>query len=363
MKLIGPAQTRNYMSVLKKTLAGAGAVAAAVDKGVNMYKSARTVARAIKRVQRVRRTVAKRKRQSRKGKGKSNKKIKRIVRKELRRGKATGKYRKVLVSHKYRNDRGNVDNSQGVHEFYSFQPKELLDAVSVMFNGKAAATDFTTSTNNFSGDPDFEISGSCNIYVQNVAQVPQKFTVYSVSPKQDSDTDFYTRWQASLDEVSGTANSITPRQWDVKPQDGARELGRYWNGIGKSRTIIINPGETKLIDTHYLPTLGVNWEDMKYQGSVITYKKSVTQGTILVQQNPLVYAYTNGHTVGVPTSYQASFVVKREYLFRSLCPDQATEASNIDKLVYFNNMTASVNITNQLMGCQPTTGNISALGQ
>lgn len=352
----------------KLALGSVGSVMAAKKLDRSLPRGYRSLVRSTARLAKSAARSALRKRKgNRKKKSIANKKIRRIVTKELDKGKATGKYRKTLVSYGYRNSFGNVDNSQGYNEFYSFQPKELLDAISVMFNGKTAAADFTTATNNFSGDPDFTLSARVVISIENTSQVMQKFKIYSVEPSQDSDTSFNNRWNAALDEVSGTAGSITNRQWDIHPTDGSKELGRYWKGIAKPTYIHLAPGQSVIVDTHILPRLGINWEDMKYQGSVITYKKGITKGTIIVQQNPLMHSTTaggsNGNFIGAPTGYLAGYIVKREFLFRGLCPDQATEASNVDKLVYFNNLSASIDTAAQKMGCQPATANIATVTQ
>lgn len=288
--------------------------------------------------------------------------ISKVARKIHSEGKSVGVYKKLLPEWRYHlsspGPGGSAENCQGVSETYFNQPYELLDGVSVLFNSKTAAADYTVQTDNFTGDPDFRvISARCYVHLQSTSQLPFDVDVYAVTPKQDSDTSALARWQLALNEVAVT--TVNHFDMGVTPGLGSMEFSRYWYHK-KVKTVRLEPGKRKYVGLMRLQRNGINWENMKYGGNVIGYKKGVTTGFVFIQRMPIQYN-SSGNKIGVPAGGWGGFIIQKDITYRMYCPDVAAVTQNKDKLMYLNNYSTTLGTT--VYPSKPEVANIPVQNQ
>lgn len=270
---------------------------------------------------------------------KGDKKIDKRIRMYVNAGRGKGHYKKLWTDWKYASEgTDNARNRQGIYSFGHCMPLQLLDAVSVLFNGKTAAQDFNILTNNFSGDPDFTMSSVVTTYtVTNVSQIPVTLELYGLECKQDTNKSPYQAWTDTINEdLSPPTPIVYPYWYNMKPEDTPGEFGRYWSGTKKRKTVTIEPGKTKEVYKFVTGFQDINWEDMQVGNTVLSYKKGVSKVLLVVHKIPpcRLTSITNGDAVTVATgsgsSYYGGLCWQVEENYKTVCPQVATEAYNKD---------------------------------
>lgn len=283
---------------------------------------------------------------------KAKKKLDKRILKYVNAGKGRGHYKKNYAVWNYATTGAdNVANRQGVYEFYHCQPKQMLDAISVLFNGKTKNANYNLDNGNFGFDlisnsytldPDFTISSCVTTYkATNTSQVPITLELYPMLAKQDSLTKtVIDAWQDSINENLYPPTPIVKPSWyGMKMSDVPGELGRYWSGTSKMKTVTIEPGRSKIVHKFVTGFTDVNWEDMQIGNQIMAYKKGITQSLVVVHKLPVSYCpatNTAGHRVVVPTGaggINGGLCWEIEENWHAICPQIATESNNKDIFV------------------------------
>lgn len=213
---------------------------------------------------------------------------------------------------------------------------KLIDAVSVLFNGKAA--DFYTSTGNLSPSgviiPDV-VHKARYTFTNNTA-VKQCLLIYETTPKEDRPTqDVYTTWNACNNlQVGGVTRGIT--YFGNRPELYSQFRDAY--NILKKKMYVLKPGESF---TYKMQSSAIHLklDDWLPVGSTtpVGYRKGFTKELLVIQWNGETFGYPNS------TSYMAGSwnvtndvgygigVESREW-FKMRCPENVDSTRNDDNV-------------------------------
>lgn len=219
----------------------------------------------------------------------------------------------------------NTHNKQAVHEFTYMQPLELMDAVSTLYNNKTKSFNYLLVTGNF-GDIKFDVQYTLYSEIRNNSNQYIELDIYWVTPRQDSDTGVYERWEFSMT----TGNSEDkPTTLHTKPFDSNTQFSRYWKVLS-ANTYKLQPNE--LLQTGFKsPKMNVDWDKIPYGGTIPGYKKGMTRQMLIVQRNPILWDSQSGNPVGRPYQHYGGWIYEDRVEITCWAPEQAPAAYNRDK--------------------------------
>lgn len=208
---------------------------------------------------------------------------------------------------------------------------KIIDAISIMFNGKTAAIPYTTTGDLSPGGmiiPDFKH----DIYYEfcNNSPVNQFFLIYEVTPKEDTTSDVYTTWTACNNtQVGGSTRAVT--FFGNRPEYYSQFRDQYT--ILKKKSVIIAPGR------RFSYHMGVSSAHLKLDdwlpvGSLTPtiYRKGWTKELLIINWNQPVYGQSAvssfmGGTWNVPDSSVFGVGVEAKEYFKARLPDNLNPAN------------------------------------
>lgn len=286
-------------------------------------------------------------------KRKTVKAVKDIVNNVLSKNNSTGRYIK-----RYTCELGiPADNSQVVTQtflrdgvgFVGGEPscgisEKILDAVSVLFNGKTKAMDYTIATNNFVTQTlKFHIQYmSCKYVIQNQTDQTFHFDLYSGSHKGLGNDTIYTDFTNGLGVLKQSGGSTVGLGYLGVLATQIPSVNKNWNI--KRASFDLKPGEYKTLfyKTHQ-DTL-VDFEKLMDTTTLQNFTK-LSQSLCFsyyntMNRNILTSAAAVGHFLGSQVAKNGiNIEVEEKYVMDA--PADTTELNDVDNYCWFNDFPAA----------------------
>lgn len=233
-------------------------------------------------------------------------------------------------------------NQEGTTIFSVGSGQKIIDAASVLYNGKTKGFNVSSTTNNLSYDnliiPDFYHRIDYTFH-NNTPVIMEMYFIES-SPKTNMLNNFYQNWNAALEAQVGTDEVMT--YLGNRPQYSG-QMKRMYNM--KTTKRLLKPGERF---TYTLKTYAkhVKFNDFIASGSASTqnwYQKGLTKELCVIFHQPAT-TYLNGASTSTLYSYNvenaAGYAVSvdaKEYISMRKPENVADSVGNIDgALVLWN---------------------------
>lgn len=212
----------------------------------------------------------------------------------------------------------------------------VIDSVSVLFGGKAAAFYSGTGNLNPAGTiiPDF--NHLCVYQITNNTPVTQCFLIYETTPKDDRTSNVYDAWLACNNtQVGGTTRAIT--YLGNRPEKYSQFRDSY--RILKKKLVKLGPGKRM----QYVLRTGakhLKLDEWLGIGSLTPtqYRKNFTKELLIINWNDPVYGtadaaatYMGGAWL-VPGANQLGIGVEVKEYFRMRCPENIDQTTNDDNV-------------------------------
>lgn len=275
--------------------------------------------------------------------------LRRLIDKQIHKDKPMGSYDKCLVSNfpqvtssaaapvqnvvdqLWYAGTGNDDVRLSVGDY-----TKVIDAVSVLFNGKAAAL-YTSGGDLSPGGviiPDFS-----HIAVHeftNNTTVNQMFLIYEVMTKEDTNTSVYNVWNACNNtQAGGTTRGVT--YFGNRPEKYSQFRDFY--KILKKKQIMVKPGQTFKY-RFQASAAHLRLDDWLPVGSLapVKFRKGFTKELLIINWNYALYGQpgtavgyqgTSWNTIGTDNY---GIGVKSTDYFRMRCPDNVSTVFNDDNV-------------------------------
>lgn len=284
-----------------------------------------------------------------------NKKIKKVVKSVLECDFNTGIYTKawtamyslgtnnpdtqMVVNSLHRND-GNAGVYTGdAMELSPFRADKMLDAASVMYNGKAKAINYELGTNNFPQPKALKLNviyASFTVDMVNNSGSVYDIDLYQSKPKEDQDDSFQTVWTQNIQNVNWVGG--IPLVTTMNQVPGMVDaVGRKWSSDVKSFRLY--PGQTKRFYAKFSGC--VDFEKHYRAGTLQRFVRGMTQCWTIVgkvglnnMSNASAGDATRAQHTGSATKQNAlSFEISE--VFKVQEPDDTTDTNQGSKRVFF----------------------------
>ena len=148
------------------------------------------------------------------------------------------------------NDCGNDDQPGNAGQgFIAWSPKQFMDAVSCLYNGKTMNNNFAVNQDNFESK-NFKINvqyASKEFTWKNITNNVLHIEVVEATSRRNGDDFFYNSWGQSIGTVNWKGTVPSQITYGMRPQELKNMKSKY---SMKSKNIILHPGESfKIFDT------------------------------------------------------------------------------------------------------------------
>lgn len=225
-----------------------------------------------------------------------------------------------------------------------FCPDKVLDAASILFNGKVSDVDFIKTTNNFEkANTILQVPyQSVDITFRNNTQVIKEIEFYQCTAKSSQNLAAVTFWVNTLSTAAGKENlaSLTTNSYYASPGQ-LQSFSQAWNYSVK--TVTLDPGQSGHIfmsqkDQCY------DWAKFQDAGTYPLNPKGKTVSCFYVVRNkevlPSVVGTQAGHPGATQTAgYSVTCEIVEKYVIEA--PEISEDAQKFDKFYMNVNDTTS----------------------
>lgn len=352
-------QARSFVNELGKA-ANKKAAAAAIGGVTSLVGSLNSAASTKKRVKRASKISVKRKAPYLKKRKTASKTLKKQIKSVLEKERNVGTFHKNYVmdqrmhiiapnsqnffSHGKRGNANAAPYTIANCGFTPFDLRKILDAVSVMYNGKIKGFAFDALTNNFDRKGlkiDVQYM-SYGLEIKNIAMVPYHVTLYRATAKENLNSYFEDLWAQSINTVEWAGGAPSRESLHNTPFEPM--MKKKWNI--KATSWVLKPGHSKKFFTNWKGQLNF---DKFYDGAAeAIFGKGVSQNWCFVYHPvmglagvPTVVDPQTGVMVndGNATSAGITFEVKEVY--RISQPEDTKDAHEGNPHVFYNDYPAA----------------------
>lgn len=233
------------------------------------------------------------------------KKIKSVVQTSLEKSFNHGWYRKCFSGGvNFAANTSTTGNEQKVSDsgtrddvgqiYYRFEPftiEKLVDALSVVYNGKAANIDYRIALNNFdtTTGSNFKFTYcSYALKLKNNSQMSFDVELVRAKPKDDTNVNFQNCWSNNIDNgewiaAPGTINTLNERPQMVEA------VTRQWHT--PSYKFRLDPGQQKDFFTTFKGS--IDFTKVYQAGTIMNYVKGISESWIFISK-PVLSHSSNG---------------------------------------------------------------------
>lgn len=220
--------------------------------------------------------------------------------------------------------------------FNPFHMERLLDAASVLYNGKTKSLKYETTTNNFANEGkklnvDFTYC-SYTLTMKNTHRCAVVIELYKGTPKSDHDNDLYSDWAAGYSAQPWEQTAPDPTTYGQTMTNNP-QVKDSWKI--KHQRIYLAPGASKTIYTTWKGC--IDFDRFKSGGVLVQHGKGISQNWVFVVKPVLGMEQatnptgTAGQTNGATTFEGVVFLCKEVY--KCLQPDLCAESSEGNKMI------------------------------
>lgn len=232
---------------------------------------------------------------------------------------------------------GNTDPYSTAALFFNpFHMKRLLDAASVLYNGKTKSLKYETTTGNFATEGkklnvDFTYC-SYTLTMKNTHRVAVVIDLYKGTAKNDHDNDLFSDWAAGYGAQPWEQTAPDPFTYGQTLTNNP-QVKDSWKI--KHQKFYLAPGASKTIYTSWKGC--VDFDAFKTGGTLIQHGKGISQNWVFVvkpvlgMEQATAPTGTAGQTNGATTFEGIVFLCKEVY--KCLQPDLCAETSEGNKMV------------------------------
>jgi len=245
------------------------------------------------------------------------------------------------------NGAGLTSTSSGnpaiLNSFNWFTEGDVLDAASVLFNGKVSDPARPTSGNFDNEKLVLEIPYmSVTMSLTNSSMTDQEVDFYMCISKSSINDASLSTWQSAISNAAENVNGQLTTHYGAEPGQLA-DFSKKWTY--KKKTFYLKPGESKKFFVKQGP-LCYNYQKFLNTSSNFNFPKGVGVSCFLVHKQPKLLPNVNGISAHHATTYTVgnyswlSCEITRKYVIEA--PELAAESQKFDKYVS-NSYTASTN--------------------
>lgn len=275
------------------------------------------------------------------------------VQRVLSKNKPTGTYTKTYTGnlktfsdnvYSFHKDVSRVTTTLAGSDFLAFDTRRVMDAVSVLFNGKTAAMNgYLTPGNLDSKTTKFRLQyASYKMSIKNTSDITLDVEIWAVDNKhQEAQTfvDAYTESLANLNQVGGATSLIT--KIGVNPSQ-IPQLAKNYNIKRIKKTL--KPGNTC---TYFTSIADRTIDFIQYwEGAEEQFFQKFAKQLYIRTKPTLSVAYNNltsasAYFGGSATAFQHPVMVEITEKYKVDAPDDVASANENDSWAWFNDLPAA----------------------
>jgi len=175
---------------------------------------------------------------------------------------------------------------------------KIIDAISILFSNKGASREYTATDNLATAQMIIpEVYHSADVVFRNNTPMEQCFLIYETTPKEDTNSDVYTQWNAmSAIQKGGTTRGIT--YFGNRPEFYAQFKDAY--RILKKKMFVVKPGQCfeYKFSTSAKHLSFDKWNATGSTGTPLYYRKGFTKELLVINWAKLVCGQTASGFMG-----------------------------------------------------------------
>jgi len=238
-------------------------------------------------------------------------------------------------------------------EFAPFKVQKMLDAVAVVYNGKAKAMNYEATTNNFPDPKRLKVSFTyCSYELKMTNITPYRFEVklYRAKAKMDCNVTVTNTWDTALNSLpwrQETAGEPNPNHINIGT-GGLKPLSKMWDITTQS--FWLEPGQTKTFRTVFKGCVDFNKHYIVTgeTASLASYANGVSQSWAFVAKpGPSIYGATTeaAQTMGLvgmtsSNSLQKAIVCEAREIYKFMQPPNTEDEHEGNGIVYLRDYPA-----------------------